>query len=217
MKRATRYFVTRSRRRQLLEIANHQNNLRAISSQQKFYDNIAREMPHSIKEELPSSPVIDTNLSDADEIEANIEEQDADQEMTMVEAGVEGAVVQDVKQEVKLEELFADIESDEEFPSLTLRNVKVSSSPEAPASPMYVLHASGRKRNLLKILQKHYTISQVLRSRGHAILLSTIVSMAIPLSVVEPLSVALYRFRPSRICLYPPERCLSSIPGFSNC
>lgn len=65
-----------------------------------------------------------------------------DQDMTMADAGVEGETVPEVvakreeKPEVKLEDLFADIESDEEFPSSNTRNLKDSSSPEAPSSPV---------------------------------------------------------------------------------
>lgn len=65
-----------------------------------------------------------------------------DQDMTMVDAGVEGEVVPEVTvkaeemSEVKLEDLFADMESDEEFPSSNTRDTKVSSSPEAPSSPV---------------------------------------------------------------------------------
>lgn len=65
-----------------------------------------------------------------------------DQDMTMVDAGVEGETVLEVavkaeeQPEVKLEDLFADMESDEEFPSSNIRDTKVSSSPEAPSSPV---------------------------------------------------------------------------------
>jgi DNA primase small subunit len=71
-----------------------------------------------------------------------------DQDMTMEDAGVEGEDVPqiksgtnldiklDIKGEVKLEDLFADIESDDEFPSSIGQNVKVESSPEVPSSPV---------------------------------------------------------------------------------
>jgi DNA primase small subunit len=65
-----------------------------------------------------------------------------DQDMTMVDAGVEGETIPEVavkaeeKPEVKLEDLFADMESDEEFPSSNVPDVKVSSSPEVPSSPV---------------------------------------------------------------------------------
>jgi DNA primase small subunit len=45
------------------------------------------------------------------------------------------------KKEVKLEDLFADVESDDEFPSSRPQENKLSSSPEFPSSPMSVLPA----------------------------------------------------------------------------
>ena len=64
-----------------------------------------------------------------------------DEDLTMADAGVEGetvpaVVAKEEKAEVKLEDLFADMESDEEFPSSNVRDTKVSSSPEAPLSPV---------------------------------------------------------------------------------
>lgn len=65
-----------------------------------------------------------------------------DQDVTMADAGVEGEEVPKVvvkaeeKPEVKLEDLFADMESDEEFPSSNIKDIKVSSSPELPSSPV---------------------------------------------------------------------------------
>ena len=65
-----------------------------------------------------------------------------DQDITMADAGVEGEEIPKVvvkaeeKPEVKLEDLFADMESDEEFPSSNIRDIKVSSSPEPPSSPV---------------------------------------------------------------------------------
>ncbi len=43
----------------------------------------------------------------------------------------------DEKSDVKLEDLFADVESDEEFPSSRQDEVKPSSPPVAPSSPVY--------------------------------------------------------------------------------
>lgn len=66
----------------------------------------------------------------------------ADQDMAMEDVGVQGekvlesAVKEESKSEVKLEDLFADVESDEEFPSSTALNVKSSSPPAAPSSPV---------------------------------------------------------------------------------
>ena len=72
-----------------------------------------------------------------------IEPQDGDHDMTMAEADVLEEEVTQVadsneqeNQEVKLEDLFVDVESDEEFPSSNVQDLKMSSSPEAPASPL---------------------------------------------------------------------------------
>jgi DNA primase small subunit len=65
-----------------------------------------------------------------------------EQDMTMEDVGVQGekvsenVVKEEIKPEVKLEDLFADVESDEEFPSSTALDIKTSSSPDAPSSPV---------------------------------------------------------------------------------
>jgi len=64
-----------------------------------------------------------------------------DNDITMADVGVEGDEVPQIKEEVKsefkLEDLFADIDSDEEFPSSTNQDVKVApSSPEEPVSSL---------------------------------------------------------------------------------
>lgn len=64
-----------------------------------------------------------------------------DQDMTMADIGNENEAQdsenkEDTKIDIKLEDLFADIESDDEFPSSAAPDVKISSSPEAPASPV---------------------------------------------------------------------------------
>lgn len=41
------------------------------------------------------------------------------------------------KKDTKLEDLFADVDSDEEFPSSRPDQIKPSSPPAAPSSPMY--------------------------------------------------------------------------------
>jgi DNA primase small subunit len=69
---------------------------------------------------------------------------DADKNMTMADIDIQGVDVLDIKlemkPELKLEDLFADVESDDEFgSSAAMPNVKGESSPEAPASPMFVL------------------------------------------------------------------------------
>lgn len=56
---------------------------------------------------------------------------DGDGDVTM--AGTNG----DGKKDIKLEDLFADVDSDEEFPSSRPDQIKPSSPPVAPSSPMY--------------------------------------------------------------------------------
>ncbi|KAH7382814.1 hypothetical protein BKA64DRAFT_606736 [Cadophora sp. MPI-SDFR-AT-0126] len=118
-------------------------------------------MPHSISPEEPSN----TDASPSVEVDAGKEEthttdstmtqettengnsQDseaADQDMAMAdlsgtEKGLEAPVKLEMKPEVKLEDLFADMDSDEEFPSSTGQNLKITSSPpEAPPSPVHI-------------------------------------------------------------------------------
>lgn len=116
-------------------------------------------MPHSISGEDPESPAQDPNLEErkpnnvetqgtegtlvADSVGPIGESQNSeDQDMTMVDAAPEeektSVKTEEVISAVKLEDMFADMDSDEEFPSSTGLDVKVSSSPEAPASPVYV-------------------------------------------------------------------------------
>jgi len=112
-------------------------------------------MPHSVSPEDTSTPngmlaeaepdnedtqasedtlAADTNTADSQMSNA------ADQDMTMVDVGIEGEdipqIKTEIKTEVKLEDLFADIKSDDEFSSSNGPNVKLSSSPEAPSSPV---------------------------------------------------------------------------------
>ncbi len=120
-------------------------------------------MPHSVTPE-GLSPAAQENEDVEMKMEDGAEEngldglaqhEDADvddeeeNEITMGETGIQGEAVvptpavDDIKQEVKLEDLFADEDSDEEFPSSSNNNLsngqngKLPSSPEAPASPMY--------------------------------------------------------------------------------
>jgi DNA primase small subunit len=105
-------------------------------------------MPHSVSPEA-QEPDVEPMVTDVEVNEDASEhgEEDQDHEMAMIETSGEPAdVVEDSapaaaieKQEVKLEDLFADVESDEEFPSSNAKDIKMSSSPEAPASPMSVL------------------------------------------------------------------------------
>jgi DNA primase small subunit len=104
-------------------------------------------MPHSVTPEArePDEEPMATDV-EASQDASEHEEDDQDHDMAMIETiGEAAATVEksapavDVeKQEVKLEDLFADVESDEEFPSSNAQDVKMSSSPEAPASPMSV-------------------------------------------------------------------------------
>jgi DNA primase small subunit len=113
-------------------------------------------MPHSVSPEDPASPdqgaIVEEARTD------NVETQDSegtavadnmgpigdsqtseDPDMTMADAGaIEEKITVKVETatEVKLEDLFADMDSDEEFPSSTGQDIKISSSPEAPASPV---------------------------------------------------------------------------------
>jgi DNA primase small subunit len=95
--------------------------------------------PETINEEVRT--IESTLVANPGSSNGNSQESDAaDQDMTMGEVDQEKeakvAVKEEFKPEVKLEDLFADIESDEEFPSSTSQDIKVSSSPQAPASPM---------------------------------------------------------------------------------
>jgi DNA primase small subunit len=106
-------------------------------------------MPHSVSPEPVDADgdvvdmVPDVETTSVSPIE---EEQDMYHEMTMSEASVQGDTMKETptaaeaisKPEVKLEDLFADVESDEEFPSSNVQDTKMLSSPEAPASPMLV-------------------------------------------------------------------------------
>ncbi len=95
-------------------------------------------MPHSVSPEA-QEPDVEPIATDADTSQngrGHEDEEDQDQEMALVQTN-DDAVPE--KAEVKLEELFADVESDEEFPSSNDQDIKMSSSPEDPASPMLVL------------------------------------------------------------------------------
>jgi DNA primase small subunit len=103
-------------------------------------------MPHSVSPEAQEPEAEGNMMTDVNEDHEvpDVDDEDQDNDMTMVEAGVQGDTVVEastngevvVKHEVKLEDLFADVESDEEFPSSNAQDVKMSSSPERPASPM---------------------------------------------------------------------------------
>lgn len=116
-------------------------------------------MPHSVTPEATVTTVtmdgemeaesrVESQVSDvtmAGEVQnGESQESTAEEDMTMADVNVE----EDEQpkptttnpsniSEVKLEDLFADIDSDEEFPS-SAPGIKAEGSPEAPASPMYV-------------------------------------------------------------------------------
>lgn len=99
-------------------------------------------MPHSITPDSKTPPagteetMTDATMQNGDSQASN----DADITMDEPHAlpSVPSGQTEDEKKEVKLEDLFADVESDDEFPSSRPAENKVSSSPEAPSSPMYV-------------------------------------------------------------------------------
>ncbi len=120
-------------------------------------------MPHSVSPEDPSllhhNMPIEADLENGEfqtteailaqettENNSNTQESETtDQDMTMVDVEIEGkpvlevSIKEEIKSEVKLEDLFADMDSDDEFNSSTGQDFKISSSPpEATASPVYV-------------------------------------------------------------------------------
>lgn len=110
-------------------------------------------MPHSIPDDNMSSPrgvvkdepmedtAIPSEITDANKDNSHV---DVDTDVDIdIDIDMEGGSTQEeapaaVKKEVKLDELFADVESDDEFPSSApVAKDPVSSSPSAaPASPM---------------------------------------------------------------------------------
>lgn len=118
-------------------------------------------MPHSVS---PEAQELDAEAM-ATDVEASndapMRDGDEDDEMAMVETKIEaGAAIEDrtaaiapEKQDVKLEDLFADVESDEEFPSSNAQDLKMSSSPEAPASPMFVTIGALSFKKLIQLVE----------------------------------------------------------------
>ncbi len=98
-------------------------------------------MPHSESPEPKSPQNADVHLEDVplgDPALPNGDSQVSDGDVAMEDAGDAAAlpVKKEVK-EVKLDELFVDVDSDEEFPSSRPKDEPTSSSPEAPSSPLY--------------------------------------------------------------------------------
>jgi len=69
-----------------------------------------------------------------DSVIANGAEPSPDGDVVMDEGATEP--VEAPKKEVKLDELFADVDSDDEFPSSRPQDTPTSSSPDTPPSPM---------------------------------------------------------------------------------
>lgn len=96
-------------------------------------------MPHSVSPEALASETDDTMKEVENQTDENDDTQnsDVDEDMTMADIEVQHKSEDSsaVKPEVKLEDLFADMESDEEFPSSNNDNV-ASSSPPSSTSPM---------------------------------------------------------------------------------
>lgn len=112
------------------------------------------KMPHSV---TPEGTAVDQMGETENKIESQVSgatmaasdfqnedsQNSAKGDMTMADVAVEEdkepktITKAQTASEVKLEDLFADIDSDEEFPS-SAPGVKVEGSPEESASPMYV-------------------------------------------------------------------------------
>ncbi|KAI0123706.1 eukaryotic and archaeal DNA primase small subunit [Xylariales sp. AK1849] len=119
----------------------HPSNLPTSSRQFSFlepHNTIA--MPHSVTSEPESPPTLrEESMTDA--ASQNVHSQTSNDDITMAEPntlpGPSNGTNGEVKKEVKLEDLFADVDSDEEFPSSRPNDEnKASSSPEIPSSPI---------------------------------------------------------------------------------
>ncbi|RYP79012.1 hypothetical protein DL770_006757 [Monosporascus sp. CRB-9-2] len=100
-------------------------------------------MPHSVTpdSESPPNPAEQTMAESQSTNTLNGDSQSTDQgnDITMAEPdALPVAAEGEDRQEVKLEDLFADVDSDEEFPSSRVEESKLPSSPVAPSSPAYV-------------------------------------------------------------------------------
>lgn len=105
-------------------------------------------MPHSTSLEDSDTPLADRILPEDTAEQPQKEEEisqasdDVDQDMTMADVEVAGDEVEstnaEIKPEVKLEDLFADMDSDDEFSSSNVKtqDIKSSGSQEAPSSPV---------------------------------------------------------------------------------
>lgn len=125
-------------------------SLFTVSERLPFSFHTTHEMPHSVSpKEDPKSDAMDIDIPDAEpgstaEEDESKSAEDADQDMTMADPGVQGEAVPAEKTEVNLGDfLFSDddLGSDEEFPESSKaqdKNAPSSSPPEeeAPTSPM---------------------------------------------------------------------------------
>lgn len=95
-------------------------------------------MPHSVSPEANSpntATVPDETMADSPV--PNGTSQATEDDVAMAEADAPATAPPEEKKEVKLEELFADADSDDEFPSSRPQDTPTSSSPEiaTPLSP----------------------------------------------------------------------------------
>lgn len=98
-----------------------------------LHDNMAAETGAEIGDTSDAARMPDGNTSGEGQ-DISMEDVDGQGEKAPEFAVKEEANL-DIKLEVKLDDLFADVESDEEFSS---SNIKTSSPPEAPSSPVYM-------------------------------------------------------------------------------
>jgi hypothetical protein len=171
-------------------------------------------MPHSIPAQESSTPGQDPNIAgtetengkgqttdavagDPETNNGTSQEDDAFDDMDMVDVGAEGddgpEMKTEAKPEVKLEDLFADIGSDDDFPSTKIdgEDIKVSSSPEDPPSPLYV--SLSTLCSFIDCFKAYWAFSPSFRSRSNAIILPAIVSVALPVSMAKSLSNPYHR------------------------
>ncbi|TVY78329.1 DNA primase small subunit [Lachnellula suecica] len=130
-----------------------------MATHEQPQDDMVAEAPAENGETQASE---NTFVADAEaEVENTQGDETMDHDMTMEDVGVQGDIVPEValkveiKSEVRLEDLFADVESDEEFPSSNALNIKTSSSPEAPSSPVPT-GGSGSKPSDSDVMRSFY-------------------------------------------------------------
>lgn len=112
-------------------------------------------MPHSVspdssppvpgEETLVQMAELDVAAGESEQVKPETQSDDDDVDMTMAEVGGAPAV-EEPKKEVKLDDLFADVDSDEEFPSSRPTQTQPTSSPGPQSSPGYG-RSLGRSRS----------------------------------------------------------------------